>query len=365
MKPSFALTMSMFAFCLAIPASGADLTYLTNTADAIIVGAINSRFEDADRVSFDLYVDRVIKGDTTIKLFHISHRWKRLGVVFSDKATEPINVPIRGLWFLHRTATGDWDVLPANGPDGMIFNLYLPAVQVVPQRYSTSIGSILDSTVIEFAAGAETEGNRVRTAFELLKTVETPAISTVIAAYLTSGTPAVQSAGVALALAQNQPNAIATLTRFWPTVSRDPARVQIVASLRDSYRNLSPSEVKELAAMLNDPSFSELRPAAIRALAAIHTKEALPALAGLLQSDDAEERIAGVFGLSSFANGCPAQTPDNVVSMEYLQFKNPSPYRNSDTIAHFAFRRGPAEQETELMSFWLNWWNEHKRELLR
>lgn len=359
------LRLSIFALCLVVSVSGADLTDLTKTADAIVVGAINSRFEDADRVSFDLSVERVLKGDPAIKLFHISHPWTRRGVVFSDKPTEPINAAIHGLWLLHRTASGDWDILPANGPDGMIFNLFLPAAQILPQRYApNNAANVLDRLVIEFAAGAEAEGNRVRTVVELLKTTQTPAISTVTAAYLTSPIPAFQSAGIAIALAQNQPNSIATLMRLWPTISQDPARGQIVTSLRDSYRDLSPAAVKQLGAMTNDARFSELRPAAIRALAAIHTKEALPVLAGLLQSNDPEERMTGVFGLSSFANGCPAQTPDNVVSMEYLQFKSPSRYRKPDTIAHFAFRRGPAEQETELTSFWLNWWNEHQSELM-
>jgi hypothetical protein len=362
MKASYAL--STFALCLAVSASAADLTYLTQRADAIVVGATNSRIEDADHVSFDLFVERVIKGNPTMTLLHISHPWRRLGVVFSDKPAEPVNAPIHGLWFLQRTPAGSWDILPANGRDGMIFNLYLPATRVLPQRYATAgAASVLDSTVVEFAAGAEAEENRLRTAVEVLRTTQTPAISSVIAAYLTSPTPAFQSAGVALALTQNQPDAIATLTRLWPGVSQDPARTYIITSLRDFYRDQSPVAVKRLAALAADAGLPELRPAASRALAAIHTKEALPALAGLLQSNDPEERMTGVFGLSSFANGCPAQTPDNTVSLEYLQFKNPSPYRTHDTMAHFAFRRGPAEQESELTSFWLNWWNAHKSEL--
>jgi hypothetical protein len=364
MKSYYAMLLSMAALSLAVPARAADLVYLTNSADAIVVGATNSRLEGAERVSFDLAAERIIKGDTTITLFHVSHPWRRLGAAFSGDATEPINVSIHGLWFLRRSASGDWDVLPANGRDGMIFNLYLPATSVVPQRYAAASGaSVLDHVVLEFAAGAEGDGNRIRAAVEVLRTARTPAIDVVTAAYLASPAPVVQSAGLTLSLAHNQPDAIATLVRLWPSVSTDPSRVQIAAALRDSYRDPSPAAIKQLAALAGDAAFSELRPAAIRALAAIHTKEALPALAELLQSSDPEERMTGVFGLSSFANGCPAQTPDNVASLEYLQFENPSPYRNSDTIAHFAFRRGPAEQEAELVSYWLGWWSKHKGEL--
>jgi hypothetical protein len=177
--------------------------------------------------------------------------------------------------------------------------------------------------------------------------------------------PGFQSAGVALALTQNQPNAIADLTRLWPAMSQDPARAYAISSLRDSFRDLSPGAVTQLAALAANPGFAELRPAAVRALAAIHTREALPALTALLQSGDPDERMSGVSGISSFANGCPAQTPDNVASLEYLQFKNPSPYRTPETIAHFAFRRGPADQEAELVSFWSGWWAAHRSELTR
>ena len=92
------------------------------------------------------------------------------------------------------------------------------------------------------------------------------------------------------------------------------------------------------------------------ALAAIHTRETLPFLATLLTSSDSEERMKGVFGLSSFANGCPSQTPANVASMGYLQFSNPSPYRTPATIANFGFLSAPTVQEGQLVSFWLSWW---------
>jgi hypothetical protein len=138
----------------------------------------------------------------------------------------------------------------------------------------------------------------------------------------------------------------------------------VITALRDVFRDPTPSSVQALAEFAEGlDASSELRPAAVRAQAAIHTKEALPFIAGLLQSSDPEERVRGVFGLSSFANGCPMQTPGNVVSMDYLQFKNPSPYRTQHTIAHFGFRRGPADQESESVAFWSNWWSKNKATL--
>lgn len=200
---------------------------------------------------------------------------------------------------------------------------------------------------------------------ELLKGIQSPAVSTVILAYLSSPNAAFQSAGVAIGLAQGRSDALANLIRLWPSISKDPASLYVVNSLRDSYRDTSPASVRQIADISADSRFAELRPAALRALAFIHTKEALPSLAALLESADRNEQMLGVIGLSAFANGCPVQTSDNVVSLEYLQFRDPSPYRTPETIANFAFRRGPAEQEAELISFWRNWWNANERELIK
>ena len=108
----------------------------------------------------------------------------------------------------------------------------------------------------------------------------------------------------------------------------------------------------------------ELRNAIVRALAAIHTRETLHFLAGLLSSPSAGDRMSAVIGLSSFVNGCPPQTPDNVASMEYMQFKNSSPYRTPETIAAFAFAPVDSERENELVQFWTAWWQDHEAGIL-
>jgi hypothetical protein len=84
--------------------------------------------------------------------------------------------------------------------------------------------------------------------------------------------------------------------------------------------------------------------------------ESLPFLASLLSSPAASEQERGIYGLSAFANGCPAQTHDTVVNMSYLQCGT-SPYRTADTFAHFAFRPGTAAQQAALVAYWQNWWN--------
>ena len=67
------------------------------------------------------------------------------------------------------------------------------------------------------------------------------------------------------------------------------------------------------------------------------------------------ERMKGVFGISSFANGCLSQTPDNVASLAYIVLPASAPYQTAETIANFGFRRGPDDEEARLVSFWSSW----------
>lgn len=69
--------------------------------------------------------------------------------------------------------------------------------------------------------------------------------------------------------------------------------------------------------------------------------------------------MRGVFGLASFANGCPTQTDNNVTSMDYLRCGQASHYRNKDTLANFLFVRGSEPQEAAVVLFWQQWWAAH------
>jgi len=153
------------------------------------------------------------------------------------------------------------------------------------------------------------------------------------------------------------------LEQVWPSISGDPSRENVLSALRNAFRDSTPSSVKQLALLAGMNSTpAELRQAAVWALGSVHSLESLPFLASLLLSSDPSEQVKGVFGLASFANGCPAQTPNNVVSMEYLQFKNPSSYRTAETIANFALGGNPSAGDAalgRLVSFWLGWWKNH------
>jgi hypothetical protein len=67
----------------AVPA--ATIADLTPAADAIVVGSIESRFESTTDVSFNIVVDRVLKGRSIPTVIHVDHAWQRRNLVYPDR----------------------------------------------------------------------------------------------------------------------------------------------------------------------------------------------------------------------------------------------------------------------------------------
>lgn len=108
----------------------------------------------------------------------------------------------------------------------------------------------------------------------------------------------------------------------------------------------------------------DFRSAAAKALASIHTKEALPYLAVLIDDQDRGLRAEGIGGLASFANGLPVQTPANTTSLEYLQFPPIASYKTGETVAHFVLALpSTAPDEAAYLSFWKSWWSQNREAL--
>jgi hypothetical protein len=347
--------------CASCSLDAFSLKERVDQSDAVVIGTAGTRVQGDLNVSFDLAVERVLKGTVSPQeIIHVSHAWQP-GIVISNGPEQLISIPIRGLWFLRRAPTG-WDILAdesANGPA----SLFLPvsATPIASQNASSSNTSPIDSAVSEIAASVGSSRGRAEQLISNLGSLNTPTVVGVLTDFSKSQNPAVRSEGLAGLLSRNQPGSLSLLTQLWPSIKDDPAAEDVVFALKYSFRDTSSKSVVELVNIAESPStVAQVREAAITALAAVHTKEALLFLASLLSSDDPDERMKGVWGLSSFANGCPPQTPDNVASGDYLHFKYASEYRTKETIDHFAFRRGPKKEEDDAVAYWLNWWNINK-----
>lgn len=334
---------------------------IISKADIIVVGTIASGTETDQNVSFDLSVIRVIKGSDIPQLLHVSHDWIRRGVMVP---AGPILIDFHapGIWLLKKATGGSLDVLPGSEPDGILTNLCFPAVEQLPSAYQyPSSVSVAEKVVLEAGAGMQNSKIAPMQFLDSLGGINSPAVDRILTGFMQSPDLSFQVVGLSGLLGRNAPGSISKLAKMWPAIRDNHYTPLVISAVRNSFRDTSPESVQQLIAMANDPSSaSDLRAAIVWALKAMHTKESISFLASLLSSKDASERMNAVIGISSFANGCPAQTPANVASMEYMHFRNPSPYRTPETIAAFAFGPVTSEREAELVDFWTGWWNQNK-----
>ncbi len=339
---------------------GAGLEYLSTNANAVVVGSVTSRVEGLSQVSFTIEVARVLSGSVPGASVSVVHSWAGL----LRGPARVLNQPLYGIWFLRSNAPGSWDVLTAR-PLGVrtILGLFLPASPTPPSGpYAYRPGTpVLDALVYEVAAGVQWANEDPALLVDAFDSTDVPAVEAVLNTCLASADPGFKAVGLAGMLERQRPGVIEQLVRLWPAISGDPHWRYVASALRDSWRDPTPDAVRQLTSMaMAAPVGDEARVAAVGALAAIHTKETLPFLAGLLSSGDPIEQAQAVYGLSSFANGCPMKTRGNIVSMAYLQCDQPGVYKTRDTVANFGFRVGTAEQQSALVSFWQAWWDNHR-----
>jgi hypothetical protein len=102
-----------------------------------------------------------------------------------------------------------------------------------------------------------------------------------------------------------------------------------------------------------------LQRAAATALMNIHTTDALPFLAKLLDSSDGATRELAMRGLSRFVEGMPIPTHENILSGRATLAQEPTPYRTAETARYSLATRSLAqapETEAAFLSFWKSWW---------
>jgi hypothetical protein len=340
-------------------ARGATVDYVATSCSVVALGTVTSWNETASNVSFDIAVQKIFKGAASPGTIHVSHSWSRGGMVDIgvQTGTRTVSATVQGLWCLQPGITSDWDALPISGRDGYFMNLPWPASQALPATYQTTTAALADTLLFELAAGVESSGVNPEIAIGAAPGAQSSSLQLVANRFMDSPIPEFQIAGLS-GLLPLQPSLIGTVSGLWPSISSNPRRFTLVYAIRDTFRDPSPNSVQQLIQLTS--LAPELREAAIRALSSIHTQQTLPFLAGLLTSSDPDEQARGVFGLSSFANGCPAQTPANVQSMAYLQCSNQGPYSSAGTIANFVTPGAPGAQ---VVAFWANWWNQYQAAL--
>jgi hypothetical protein len=162
-----------------------------------------------------------------------------------------------------------------------------------------------------------------------------------------SALPAQREAGLAGMLRAGN---AAALTSASQMPSEFPENGLLLFAIRQEFRATDAGSVAALGRIAIAPNLSSaFRQAATHALAAIHTKAALPCLATLLDDSDLAMRIEAIGGMGSFVNGLAVQTPAD------------NPYKTAETVANFGMGRlAIGHNESAYLSFWKAWWSKNR-----
>jgi hypothetical protein len=342
-----------------------SLQHLQQTADLVVVGATSGGAVAGTAITFSVQVQRVVVGDggVTGKTIPVTWEWEAGGMrTIADAAKY---VTGTGLLFLTRSDNG-WVLLPVMQSATGFQDAYFPEPPgPIASAYSYVPGaSPVDAVASEMGAVVESAGCRAGSLRYLhngaLDQLNSPVIQVLYQRLAGSTATCLQALGLAGQIRAG--NAAALRTAAQAASSFEASAFEngvLLGSVKDWFRAADPASVGILGQIVVDSENGNLpfRRAAAFALAAIHTKEALPYLARLMEDADPELRADSVRGLGSFANGLPVQTMAGVPSLAHLQPQPNSPYRTADTEMHSPLNIEYLEKnESTYLSFWKAWW---------
>lgn len=266
---------------------------------------------------------------------------------------------MQGIWFCAAGVAGNHRLLPAMiGSVPLDFSV-LPALPSLPSSWAPPASATPAEKVMrELAAALESvpAGSPLWAEF-LSQTPAEPASSlrSLYRRMQESSSPVVSTAGLAGLLRSGDVQALSSLTAHLgrgPLPAGGPSLAQAVCE----YFNGNSRGLPILAALASAASPSpQLRHCAAYALRNIHSRESIPFLSGLLDSDDPSVRYEGVAGLASYANSgfVPQERPltvDDAVQPRYRKS-----LRTTATSEHFPTVDVFLRDEARIISFWKRW----------
>ena len=343
-----------------------SLVGLEQSADLIVVGGASGGVQSGAALSFKLQVDRVIKGDPTVAGTPIAVEWASMDHP-GPPALGPPEVGGNGLWFLQRSSSG-WELLPAMR-GGAFEGTYIPEpLGAISSAYAYSPSAALsDKVASEIGAALEAAnggGAELAGMYNLLDELRSPVIQLLYSRLSASVSTNQRILGLSGLIRGGSATALGAAIEIASSLGAYPLESGVLfESVRNEFRSTDSTSVGILGQIATAPTCPSqpLREAAARALVAIHTQQALPYLAALLDDSDPNLRSEGIGGLGSFANGLSVQTTASVPSLSYLQRPPSAPYMTKATIANFAL--GPAAATDARLSFWKAWWLQNRAAL--
>ena len=340
------------------PISGsASIAQLQETADLIVAGSASGGIQVGGVLNFTIRVSRVVKGDI-LPGISIPANWPSTDPAFAASGN--------GLWFL-KQSPGGWRVLPLQSGFATFQNAFIPIPAgplPAPYAYNSAAASVTDKLASEISAATE-NGNGLVSLFGLHQTwldeLHSPVVQVLYRRMSDSSSIQQKILGLSGLIRGGEAAALNSAVEGSSEFAKSRLEFGILLnSIGNDFRSSDARSVAVLGgAVVNSGLPLDLREGAAHALRGIHTKDALPYLAGLLDDPDTKLQAEGVGGLGSFANGLPIQTPASIPSLSYLQRPEHALYRTEETEANFALGEGSFKYVT----FWKNWWEQNKTAL--
>ena len=260
---------------------------LVTASDASVVGTVAQGTVSGTTVAVSIQVERVIKGSWATGAVLAA-----TGTLSEPSQTRAVG-HAHGIFFLAKDGSGPMRLVPPMGGfllDEMFVFLPLPDASV-PAAQPAVNSSPRERVLLEVLGGMEAGPPKGPGGFvEVLAeyhAAPTPAIRAVLQSWLASGPPALTASAVQALLAEGDANTLSRVATD-PALQASALEAHAFNGLKWYFRNPDPQAVSLLGQLASDNSNSmELRIAAATALARVHTKQALPYLARLLDSPDA------------------------------------------------------------------------------
>jgi hypothetical protein len=323
---------------------------LIAASDSIVVGTIAQGTVSGTAVALSIQVERVLLGNWEMGAIVAAS-----GTISEPSPTRAIG-PERGIFFLSDAGAGPMRLVPAISGDlldEMEMFVLLP-VSSTPAAQPAANASPRERVLLEMlgAVGAplpKRPGGFVDVVAEY-RVSPTPAVRSVFRRWLTSDSPRLAAIGVQALLAEGDTTALSRVAAD-PGLRSTAVKAHAFDGLKFYFKNSDPAAVNALGRLAGDNSNGmELRIAAASALARVHTRQALPFLAQLLDTPDPTLRTFAVGGLSMFANHVPIGSHEPAAG-EW-------PWRTDETVAHSAM-------DGSNVGFWRSWWAANQAALLQ
>jgi hypothetical protein len=384
----------LLLFCLRLPAPlipGPNLAKRIESSQIIAVARVvgGTSFASGSEMSSDitLHIERVLKGDLTPGIEISAHLTGRGYFMAPEPKQLAITERLYGIWFLN-TDTQSYKVVSRDGSYGELFaapvilpedaspeNAGSTPGESVANELTAALRSVAQKQASLLNPGAEREGtaeqrklaglerSRFHSLAEDLRTLVPSTTRKLYRDFANDSSPALRALGIQGLIEANDPEGVKRADADWDELNTAADVQPIVAALMGYSNDADGSAVSALGSLaLRKSGGAPLRENASYALRAIHSSQAVPALAGLLDADEERVRINALAGLCLFVRNAPTVTPQAVVSMAWMQSRQPAPLLNAETQSYCLMGGLPGSTGNlaPYVTFWRAWWNEHR-----